>query len=63
MAGDPDIYGCSGGYHYEIETKQPGRGPTKIQEYGLARWEATGARVVVVHGFVEFEAWWASWHA
>ena len=41
--GEPDIYGCIDGRHFEIEIKAPGNSPTKHQEARLEEWKNTGA--------------------
>lgn len=43
MSGDPDLYGCVSGRHFEIEVKRPGCRPTLLQEQRLAEWRAAGA--------------------
>lgn len=43
VAGDPDLYGCIRGRHFEIEVKRPGEEPTKIQAKRIADWNAAGA--------------------
>ena len=43
VIGDPDLYGCAEGFHFEIEVKIPGRLPTQIQEKRLKEWRSTGA--------------------
>lgn len=57
VAGDPDIYGLiktvcpKCGYpisrHFEIEAKQEGENPEKIQEHRLRQWLTAGAVVGV----------------
>jgi hypothetical protein len=49
VAGDPDLYGCIGGRHFEIEVKRPDASqskPTELQLQRLAEWESAGA----IHG-------------
>lgn len=48
--GDPDITGCGGpsGRRFELETKQPGEGPTPLQEIRLREWSEAGAVTGVV---------------
>jgi len=41
--GEPDLYGCIHGIHFEIEVKAPGNTPTKHQVARLEEWEATDA--------------------
>jgi hypothetical protein len=48
ITGDPDIYGCYRGLHFELEVKQPGKQPTRIQAYRLSQWEKTRAITAVV---------------
>lgn len=43
VVGDPDLYGCAMGVHFEIEVKIPGRYPTQVQEARLKEWRAHGA--------------------
>lgn len=49
--GDPDITGCGGpnGRRFELETKQPGEGPTKLQADRLREWGEAGAVTGIVH--------------
>lgn len=56
MAGDPDIYVCYKGQHYELEVKrpcEPKSQPTKLQERRLNEWAAGGAVVAVVRSVPE----------
>ena len=55
-AGDPDLYGCWHGRHFEIELKKPRAHPTPIQTRRLAEWKAAGAAVSVVHSIPELHA-------
>lgn len=48
-AGTPDILGCHRGRMFALEAKLPGKHPTEIQARTLARWEAAGAIVGVIH--------------
>mgnify|MGYP006883553392 CR=1 FL=1 len=48
VAGDPDIYGCYHGRHFELEVKQPGMRPTALQAHRLSQWDAAGARAALV---------------
>jgi hypothetical protein len=43
IVGDPDLYGCADGLHFEIEVKIPGRFPTQIQEERLKQWRRAGS--------------------
>lgn len=43
VVGDPDLYGCAGGVHFEIEVKIPGQYPTQVQEHRLKEWRSHGA--------------------
>ncbi len=45
VKGQPDIHGCWFGRHFEIEVKQPGEEPSKLQYYRLKRWQNAGAIV------------------
>ena len=48
--GDPDITGCGPrGRRLEIEVKQPGAVPTRLQEERLRVWGSYGAVTGVVH--------------
>lgn len=38
-----DLLGCYQGRMFWIEVKQPGKVPTKLQEYTLAKWATFGA--------------------
>ncbi len=49
MAGDPDLYGCINGRHFEIEVKRPGERPTPLQEARITAWDAAGAMCGVAH--------------
>lgn len=50
VAGDPDLYGClPGGRHFEIEVKQPGNAPTRLQLHRLEEWKKAGAITGVAH--------------
>jgi hypothetical protein len=48
-AGEPDLYGCFRGRHFEIEVKRPGDRPTALQQARLKKWAATGALAGVAH--------------
>ena len=41
--GGADIFGCFNGRHFELEVKQPGAQPTKLQKEWLDRWAANGS--------------------
>ena len=57
VQGDPDITGCvAGGIHIELEVKQPGNYPTKIQKLRMLEWETAGAIVACVHDVNEVKA-------
>jgi len=43
IAGDPDIFGCVNGWHFEIEVKRPGEKPTPLQTHRLIEWRKAGA--------------------
>jgi len=45
--GEPDLYGCINGVHFEIEVKAPGNRLTKHQKVRLEEWEEAGAIVGV----------------
>jgi hypothetical protein len=56
MAGDPDIYVCYKGQHYELEVKRPfdpKSQPTKLQLRRLDEWAGGGAIVAVVRSVPE----------
>ena len=42
-SGDPDIFGCLNGHHWEIEVKRQGQTPTKRQRARLIKWHDAGA--------------------
>lgn len=44
--GEPDISACYKGQRIEIEVKQPGKKPTKLQEKRLREWGKAGAVAV-----------------
>lgn len=46
VAGDPDIYGCVIGHHFEIEVKAPGEKPTLLQRRRLEDWLRIGTSAV-----------------
>lgn len=53
VAGDPDVYGCYRGQHFELEVKRPGVDRTKparqwIQQQRRDAWQRAGAVVAVV---------------
>jgi hypothetical protein len=41
--GEPDLFGCLDGKHFEIEVKRPGQRPEDIQFVRLKEWAAAGA--------------------
>lgn len=45
IKGNPDVTGCHGGRHIEIEVKKPGEKPTKIQFAVMEKWKRAGAIV------------------
>lgn len=51
--GQPDIVGCINGLHFELEVKQVGNKPTKLQEIEMQGWRDAGALVAVVHSVDE----------
>jgi hypothetical protein len=52
--GDPDITGCGPrGRRLEIEVKQPGAAPTRLQEERLRVWSSYGAVTGIVHDVPE----------
>lgn len=53
IVGDPDLTGSISGCHVEIEVKEPGEEPTKIQRRRMAIWRKTGAYVLVVESVEE----------
>jgi hypothetical protein len=53
VTGDPDIYGCVLGRHFEIEVKMPGKKPTSLQESRLEQWRVSGAKITVVYSLEE----------
>lgn len=52
--GEPDLFGCFRGRHFEIEVKRPGKAPTRLQLERLSRWAAAGAITGVAHSVDEF---------
>jgi len=52
-AGEPDLYGCFRGRHFEIEVKRPGRKLTPLQQQRLKEWALAGAIVGVAHSVEE----------
>ena len=52
-SGDPDLFGCYDGRHFEIEVKRPGAKPTPRQQQRLKEWALAGARVGVAHSVEE----------
>ena|SRR6056297_145631 len=55
-AGEPDIYGCINGQHFEIEVKAPGGRLRKLQKEKLKRWEETGCLTLTTSDPSEVEA-------
>lgn len=53
VAGDPDIYGCVAGQHFEMEVKRPGEKTTALQAHRLLDWHNVGAVTGVVHSLQE----------
>jgi len=53
ISGDPDLFGCYDGRHFEIEVKRPGARPTALQQARLKEWALAGARVGVAHSVEE----------
>ena len=53
IGGDPDLFGCINGRHFEIEVKRPGEHPTPLQTVRLQEWRAAGAVVGTVHSVDE----------
>lgn len=51
--GDPDIYGCIQGWHFEIEAKVPGKQATARQQVRMREWRAGGACAGVAHDVLE----------
>lgn len=49
-AGIPDFVGCHMGRFFAIETKAPGKQPTKLQTITLHRIAGCGGRVFVIDG-------------
>jgi len=43
QTGEPDIFGCINGVHFEFEIKRPGEKPTALQLRRLEEWKAAGA--------------------
>lgn len=53
-----DCNGCVYGFRFDIETKAPGKKPTKRQLMTIAELEAAGSRVFVIDGNTkELEEW------
>jgi len=53
ISGDPDLFGCYDGRHFEIEVKRPGARPTPRQQQRLKEWARAGARVGVARSVEE----------
>jgi len=53
VKGDPDLYGCAAGRHWEIELKRPGEEPTELQRARLEEWGRAGAKTGVVKSLEE----------
>jgi len=56
VAGDPDLYGCYLGRHFEFEVKRPNDPssvPTKLQQERLREWRASGSVAGVVRSPAE----------
>ena len=56
VEGDPDLYGCYRGRMFLIETKQPKKNPTKLQEYRLQQWREKGAHTGAARSLAEAQA-------
>ena len=54
-AGDPDLYGSYKGRHFELEVKQPGESPTRLQQQRLLDWGRSGAITGVVRSVDDFK--------
>lgn len=61
VTGDPDIYGTLGSVHLEIEVKEPGEEPTKIQLHRLKEWKKAGAFTAVVSSVEELKKHLLDW--
>lgn len=48
VAGEPDIFGCFQGFHFEIEVKREGNAPTELQLQRMEEWRATHCPFVIV---------------
>jgi hypothetical protein len=55
ISGDPDVFGCWGGVHFELELKVPGASATPLQCTRLQAWKRAGAQVFVIHSLAEFD--------
>lgn len=55
-AGDPDIYGCWRGHHFEMELKRPGQNPTRLQHHRAEEWRRAGASCFIIHSLSELAA-------
>ncbi len=56
-AGDPDVYGCYRGRHFEFEIKQPRGSITPLQEQRLKDWAKAGAGCAVVRSVEDVRYW------
>ncbi len=60
--GDPDVTGCvPGGRRLELEVKQPGEDPSKLQRIRLAEWAEAGALTGVVTDVNDTHALFCKW--
>ncbi|HXA25632.1 MAG TPA: hypothetical protein VNW90_25415 [Acetobacteraceae bacterium] len=55
VSGDPDVFGCWHGHHFEMELKRPGQSPTPLQCARLEAWKRAGAACFVIHSLAEFD--------
>lgn len=53
--GDPDVYGCFNGWHFEVEIKIYPNVPTKRQEERLKEWDSAYALTGVAYSFEDFQ--------
>jgi hypothetical protein len=56
VGGEPDIFGCVAGQHFEIEVKQPGGALTPRQQARLHAWQQVGAVVGLATSLADAQA-------
>lgn len=53
--GEPDVFGCIRGRHFEFETKRPKKGLEKLQSVKVGEWSLAGAITARVESWEDVE--------